>query len=239
MKKTFICLLFTSLFNVVQAQSDAQAVAIAKNVLKAMGGQKNYDKTRHLSWNFFGARTLTWDKWTGDVRIDVPKDNTTYLINVNKKTGKVLLKGQEVVAAADSMQKLIKNGHDIWINDSYWLVMPFKMLDPGVTLKYIGQEKTAEGVDAEVIEMTFAGVGVTPNNKYKIYVDPKTNLVVQWAFFSKYSDEKPGFVRPWGDYKPFGKILLSAERGPRDLTDVKVFAELPASVYQDFVKPSL
>lgn len=231
MKKT-ICLLVL-IISFADAQ-DKQAIKLANGVIKAMGGSKAYANTRHITWNFFGARTLTWDKYSGNVRIEIAKDKTIYLVNVNDKTGKVMIKGQEVVASADSMKKLIKKAEEIWINDSYWLVMPFKLKDPGVTLKYIGKEKTAENKEAEVLEMTFANVGVTPDNKYKIYIDPVTNLVAQWAYYKKYNDEKPGFIRPWGDYKPFGKILLSGERGDRDLTDIHVYGSLPESIYNSF-----
>jgi hypothetical protein len=230
MKKTVFLLLFV----LAAKAQDTQAIKIADGVIKAMGGTKAYANTRHITWDFFGARRLTWDKWSGNVRIEIAKDKTVYLINVNNKTGKVMIKGVEVVASADSMKKLVKKAEEIWINDSYWLVMPFKLRDPGVSLKYIGKEKTAESKEAEVLEMTFANVGVTPENKYKIYVDSATNLVVQWAYFKKFNDEKPGFVRPWGDYKTFGKILLSGERGDRDLTDINVYEFLPESIYTSF-----
>jgi hypothetical protein len=33
-----------------------------------MGGKKEgVEQHDHLHWNFFGARTLVWDKWTGDI----------------------------------------------------------------------------------------------------------------------------------------------------------------------------
>ena len=51
--------------------SDAEAMIIADEVMAAMGGRKAWDETRHIAWNFFGARELVWDKWTGDVRIDI------------------------------------------------------------------------------------------------------------------------------------------------------------------------
>ncbi|MFB0947261.1 MAG: hypothetical protein QMB24_14115, partial [Spirosomataceae bacterium] len=64
-------------------ENDPRAVAIANKVMDAMGGTKAWNNARHLHWNFFGARTLVWDKWTGDVRIDVPAEKATYLLNIN------------------------------------------------------------------------------------------------------------------------------------------------------------
>ena len=53
--------------------SDAKAIEIADQVMEAMGGRKNWDDTRYLFWNFFGVRTLLWDKQSGDVPYRVRK----------------------------------------------------------------------------------------------------------------------------------------------------------------------
>ncbi|WP_394994324.1 hypothetical protein [Emticicia sp.] len=239
MKKFFILCLFISSIMRVQAQeaSDPKAIEIADKVMQAMGGQKAWNETRHITWNFFGSRILTWDKWTGNVRIDFPRDNSVILMNINTDTGKVFKWGSEQTNA-DSLKKYMKSGKGAWINDSYWLTMPFKLRDNGVTLKYIGEAKTETGKDAYLLQMTFKEVGNTPNNMYKIYVDKESNLLTQWSYFPKSTDEKPGFTRPWTEYKPYGKIILSGERGDRDLTEIKVFEALPESIYTDFKKPN-
>lgn len=234
MKRNLLLLLFS--FGVCfqsVAQSDDQAIALAKAVLKANGGQKNWDATRHIQWNFFGNRVLTWDKWTGDVRIEFTKEKTIYLVNINSNTGRALQAGNEITAP-DSLAKLMKRAKEIWINDSYWLVMPYKLLDPGVTLRYIGEKKTEKGEPADVIELTFREVGVTPNNKYHIFVDKKTRRVSQWSFFGNFTDEKPRFTLPWQNYQQYGKIWLSGDRGERKLTDIKVFKTLPESTFNQF-----
>jgi hypothetical protein len=233
-----LSILFCSFFVNAQEASDPKAIELADKVMKALGGQKNYDKTRHITWNFFGARVLTWDKWTGNVRIDGLREKSVSLINVNTDTGKIFRNGAEVTQP-DSVAKYVKRAKGAWINDSYWLVMPYKLKDNGVTLKYLGTEQTLEKKDAEVIQLTFKNVGNTPDNKYKVYIDPSTNLVVQWSYFPKFTDEKPQFSMPWKDYQKFGKILLSGDRGERKLTDIKVFETLPDAVYQSFDKPSL
>ena len=38
--------------------SDEKAIALADEVMEAMGGRKNWDATRYIRWNFFGRRTL-------------------------------------------------------------------------------------------------------------------------------------------------------------------------------------
>lgn len=217
----------------------AQDVETLKaKVLEAMGGQKNYDKTRYIHWTFFGNQSLTWDKHKSRVRIDFLKENSVYILNLNDKSGKILKKGVEQTHP-DSLNKFLEDARRIWINHSYWLVMPWKLGDPGVSLKYLGDTKTADGNDAEYLEMTFKEVGVTPNNKYWIYFDKKSHLITQWSHFSNFADEKPRFTMPWKDYKMFGKILLSGDRGERKLTDIAVYQKLDESVFTDFKKPEL
>ncbi|MCU0324048.1 MAG: hypothetical protein MUF45_02180 [Spirosomaceae bacterium] len=236
MKKLILTFIFLSSIQVFAQESDPKAIELADKVMKALGGTKAWDNTRHITWNFFGSRRLVWDKWTGNVRVDNLRDGMTSLININTETGKIFKNGTEITQP-DSVAKYVKRAKGAWINDSYWLVMPYKLRDDGVTLKYIGKEKTQDGKDAEVIQLTFKNVGNTPDNKYKVFIDPASNLVVQWQYFAKFTDEKPGFTLPWQNYKPYGKILLSGDRGERKLTDIKVFEALPDAIYQSFDKP--
>jgi hypothetical protein len=119
----------------------------------------------------------------------------------------------------------------MWINDSYWLVMPFKLKDSGVTLKYMGQDTTLAGEMAEVLQLTFKEVGNTPNNKYHVYVNPETYLVTQWDFFTTASDESPRFSSPWTGYQQHGSIMLSGGRGQRSIGDIAVLESVPAGAF--------
>ncbi len=218
--------------------SDPKAIALADAAMDAMGGRKNWDNTHFITWNFFGNRRLIWDKWTGDVRVDNLKNDQTVLLNINTNKGRVMKNGQEITQP-DSVAKYVKQGKSAWINDAYWLVMPYKLKDSGVTLKYMGEDKTEDGAAAEKIQMTFDNVGDTPQNKYYVWLSPESHMVTQWAHFGKADNEKPNFTLPWKTYKPYGKIMLSGDRGQRQLTDIQVFDKLPKSVFESFEKPSL
>lgn len=220
------------------AGSDARAVQIADEVMRAMGGRKAWDQTHIIAWTFFGNRHLIWDKWTGNVRVDNLKNDQTVILNVNNDRGKVFRNGKEETNP-DSVAKYVKAGKGAWINDSYWLVMPFKLKDSGVTLKYLGEENTMDTKPADVLQLTFKGVGNTPDNKYKVWVDKESRLVSQWAYYAKFSDEKPNFTLPWTDYRQYGDIKLSGKRGPRELTDIRVFTGLPGEVFSSFDRPDL
>lgn len=216
-----------------EAGSDPEAIALADSVMLAMGGRKAWDNTRFISWTFFGRRNLLWDKKEGNVRIEIPSDSTVMMVNVFDKKGKALMQGNEITET-DSLAKLMDRAEAIWINDAYWLIMPFKLKDSGVTLKYKGQDTTLTGKPAEVLTLTFDNVGNTPQNKYQVYIDPDSKLVVQWDYFSKAEDEAPRISSPWTDYKQYGQILLSSGRGNRGLSNIAVYDEVPQEVFTDF-----
>lgn len=214
--------------------SDPAAIELADSIMHAMGGRENWDNTRFLSWNFFGRRNLVWDKHQGRVRIESLPDSTIYLVNVNTGEGKVQIKGTELTEP-DSLKKMLNKAKSIWINDSYWLVMPFKLKDSGVTLKYMGEDTVADGKRYNVLQLTFKDVGDTPQNKYKLYVDIKDKLVRQWAYYADAQKDTPNFVRPWDNYKKYGKILLSSDRsdngGPKN---VKVDERFSDATFNEF-----
>lgn len=217
--------------------SDPQAITLADGVIEAMGGMDAYDRARYFHWNFFGKRKLVWDKNGGRVRIDFVDEPTTMLLNLKTMNGRVLQEGYEVTDTA-SLAGLLKRARSIWINDSYWLVHPFKLKDGGVTLKYIGPANTSEGQPAEVIEQTFADVGDTPGNKYRLFIDPATKMILQWDFYAQAADTKPGISLPFQDYQEYGGILLSGQRGERTLTPIQVTQTVPPGTFTEFVDPA-
>ncbi len=202
------------------AESDPQAILITDQVMQAMGGRAAWDDVDTLAWNFFGIRDLVWSKQSGDVTITNPTENSTLTINVFNETGTAKYNDQEITHP-DSLKIEMEKAMNIWINDSYWLAMPYKLKDTGVKLKYLGEENTAEDQPADKLELTFFETGNTPGNKYHVYVDKKTRLVSQWDFFRKADDPEPGFSMPWKGYVEVDGILLSEDRGKRRLEVVK------------------
>jgi hypothetical protein len=219
------------------AESDEVAVQIADKMMEAMGGRKNWDDTRCISWNFFGRRHLVWNKSTGDVRIDIPADSTTFLLNIQTIQGKAKI-GSNEISHPDSLSKYLERGKRIWINDAYWLFMPFKLKDDGVTLKYVSEDTLPGALPADLLSLTFENVGVTPQNKYHVWVDKSDHLIKQWGFYRNRDQEEPPRIWPWDNYQKYGEILLSGDRsdqsGPRQ---IQVFDELAESVFTSFEKP--
>jgi hypothetical protein len=234
-KAAFLAVMVLMSSTIVSAQTkDKKANAIVKDMLVAMGGEKNYNATRFIQWDFVN-RKLAWDKLTGNVRVENPAANQVVLVNINTLKGKVFENGV-LVTDENKANALLEKGKNWWINDAYWLVMPWKLQDPGVTLSYVKTDTLATGKLADVLQLTFDGVGVTPENKYWVYVGQEDHLVQQWAYYQNFNDMEPKFLKPWNNYQKQGDILLSYDRpnenvGPKNVVvkttfDSSIFTSL-------------
>ena len=200
------------------AHSDPTAMKLADRVMASLGGRKQWDRVQTMGWTIFG-RTHTWNKWTGDYRLEA--DTTVVVMNIRTMKGRVWEKGTEVVDVAHR-DEVLKDAKSIWINDSYWFVMPYKLKDTGVTLKYGGEKATADGRAADMLVLTFANVGDTPDNKYDVYVDRETGLVTQWSYYKTAADPEPRFTLPWNGWGNYDGIMLATGRGKTDVTGIRV-----------------
>ena len=215
--------------------SDEKAMEIADKVMKSMGGRENWDNSKYLKWNFFGKRLHYWNKETGDIRIEIPNSDAIILMNINTLEGKVKL-GDVEPTKLDSLEKYLELGKEMWTNDSYWMFMPFKLKDSGVTLKYKQKRMMKDNEYAFALELTFSGVGETPDNKYIIYVDTYDYKIRQWDFYPIPTMKEPAFTTTWDNYLQYGNIELANVRSTDTLTDITVFDELSESVFTSFDK---
>jgi len=229
----------------LRAASDPQAVELAHSVMEHMGGQEAWNATRFVQWKFFGRRQHHWDRHTGDVRIHqpagqrpdgTPVEDVLVLMNVHSKKGRVWKSGSEVLDTAEREAGL-ERGHEWWVNDSYWMFMPFKLVDPGVKLRYVGSRSLPDGRSGEVLELTFEpGIGYTPENRYEVWVSGDTGLIEQWSFYAEAGDAEPQFTLPWAEWKEFGAIRLATrhlEQGADEADwEIAVPSDVPRSLFE-------
>jgi len=190
-------------FNMID--SDPRAVKIADRVMAQMGGRDAWDQTRYISWTLFGDDHL-WDKSTGKFRWQ--GDSTVVLMNIETRAGVAYRDGMEVESSEDYLFSAYRD----WINAGYWLMMPFKLKDSGVTLGYKGEALMSNGEEAHVLTLRFQDVGMTPQNGYDVYVDKTKDLVYQWSFYADADSDEPNFIRTWEGYQNYGGILLADTR---------------------------
>jgi hypothetical protein len=220
------------------AAADDEARRLAQRSLDAMGGAQAWDAVHFVRFTFAGFRTHYWDKYEGRYRLQGKNrqgDSYVVLMDLDTKQGDAWLNGEKL--AGDEAAKQLENAWGAWVNDTYWLIMPYKLFDPGVSLVSEGKE-TLDGKAYDKVRLTFDGVGLTPGDTYWVYFDPETGLVARWAYVLEgWEEGKEATAWTWGDWKSYGGVLLASERkmvgGDRELPmgDVAVFDSLPDSVF--------
>jgi hypothetical protein len=212
------------------AGAEPRAVALAESVLERLGGRDAWQSTRYLTWEFFGKRRHAWDRRTGDVRIEA--GDRVVLMNLGTRAGRAFEKGVEV-ADPQAKTEALESGYAQWVNDSYWLLMPYKLLDPGARLEYRGESALPDGRAADLVGLTFEpGTGLTPENRYDVWIARDTGLVEQWAYYASASDTTAVFTLPWGGWTRCGGVLLPTEHGRGEPWEVAAPESLPRALFE-------
>jgi hypothetical protein len=225
-------------------ESDPKALAIADKVMEKLGGMEAWKATRFLRFDFavdsegktVVRRAHTWDRETGRYRVEATDGEgreVVVLMSLWTRKGQAWVGGEP--ASGEELDRLLEAGYAWWTNDAYWLLMPYKMRDDGVTLGYAGLEAKQTGTWDKVL-LTFESVGLTPKDKYWVFVNRKTDLVDRWEYILKGEDTSPT-PWEWSGWKEYGDILLADDRvNPNDGTRIHfpvldVPESLPGSVF--------
>jgi len=219
------------------AKGDSLALELATKVENAVGGQENWNKVHYLKFQFFSSRIWYWDKFKNRYRVESLKKGYRIAGTLDGKETKLWANGREETSP-DSIAQYKQLAYEVWINDTYWLILPFKIKDPGVHLKYLGPRPIDSLHSATCLEMTFDQVGVTPDNLYHLYVDTTTNHIVYWEYYEHRTDTVPGLSNVWDHYQQYGPVTLSSGRGERGLKDIAVLDVLPDKLFEDITKPA-
>jgi len=221
------------------AQGAPSAQSVAERLQKALGGKEAWDNTHFIKFSFAGRRTHWWDKWSGRHRVEgQTKEGQKYVVleNINTKEGTAYLDGKK--AEGDKAKELLEGAYGAWVNDTYWLLMPYKLQDPGVNLTYDGEE-TIGGKTYDKLALSFGNVGLTPGDRYWAYINRDTGLMDRWAFILQdMPKEGPPSVWGWEGWQKYGNIMLAPHRsqltgGDRklELGDIAVSDKMPDSVF--------
>jgi len=203
----------------VAATSWAQKPPIAEQIAKAYGldswGQIDAIRYTFNIPAFKISRTWTWE----------PKaDRVTY--EGKDKTGnpvKVTYVRSQLSSQPEDVKKEIEPG---FINDQYWLVLPFHVLwDTGATVEDKGMQKVpgGKGSARHVIMKYPSDVGYTPGDTWELYLGDDNRI--QKMVFHHGGSVKPSFVEAtWEGYKKAGPFLVSTDHhGTADGHPVRIF----------------
>ena len=198
--------------------SDARAIEVADEMVQAMGGMDSWSNARFLRYDWVTERDGNvgriaqhlWDKHTGRYRVETMNDGKlhTVLFNVNTREGTAYVDGQ--MATGEEATALLASGYQRYINDGYWFYMPFKWKDPGVRLKYEGEEEI-DGKTYDVVQLSYDNVGLTPDDIFWGYVNKETRMMDQWAYVLK-GAQVPRTYRKWSGWQSYAGVTLASDR---------------------------
>ena len=206
------------------AERDPRADAVGKELIAAMGGMQAWEKARLFRFDFVVVKegkpvarfAHAWDRYTGDYRLSgTDKSGAPYtvLFNVNTKAGTAFVNGR---AAADERRgQMLENAYGRFINDTYWLLAPWKIFDPGVHLSYDGEKPCPGGGVCDVLKLSFDNVGLTPKDVYWMWVTRDGRRMVQWQYVLGGAADKPTTAM-WKDWKTMGGLALSMDKPMTD-----------------------
>jgi len=200
--------------------ADEKADAVARDLVASLGGPAAWEKARQFRFDFVvereGKRAAefhhVWDRYTGDYRLlGTDKSGAPFAVyfNVNTRQGTAFVNGRPV--EGDEKAKLLETAYGRFINDSYWLLAPWKVFDPGVRREYVGEKPGPDGFLCDVIKISFEGVGLTPKDVYWLWITRDGRHMMQWQYVLGGAAEEPTTAL-WKDWRTFGGIGLSLDK---------------------------
>lgn len=193
----------------------AEGRALAEKIVKAAGGDV-WPKVSRIKFTFnvedegklVASVKHDWNVRTGVDNITVNEKAITTNVYENK------------TREGDELQAFKR-----WTNDSYWLLMPLKLLDGGIQYGPVISTRDLPPSRGKMT-ISFAGVGLTPGDQYDLAVDLRENRVTHWTYRPN-AEKSAGFT--WENYQNFNGLVLSTEHKTDDgkrrifFTDIEVF----------------
>lgn len=166
----------------------AEADALAHRMLKSLNHEA-YLSTEVIDFSFSGHH-YTWDK--AENRVEVRWLSHRVVLELDDLSRSVVYADQ-MRPDSEERSKLIDQAVSFFYNDSYWLVAPFKLFDPGVSRKLV----RIEG-ENDALLVTHSSGGVTPGDSYLWLLDQNSRPI---AFKMWVSIIPIGGLRAtWEDY---------------------------------------
>ena len=225
---------------------ETYADSLAMRAYEATGGPAAWAALPYLGFHFSAERDgqarpavrHLWNRQTGDYRVEMPGgEDTTYVVlfNVETRDGQAFLDGAPLDSAASAAR--VEQAYERFINDTYWLMAPAKLFDPGVSRTFAADSSDAT---TDVLHLAFDGVGLTPGDQYWLFIDKDTGRVTEWAYRLQSGREARWRWTGYEEHTTEGGTLAIATRKESPdgavaiLTDhVSMPAEVPPARFTD------
>ena len=191
-----------------ETKQPVKEVSIAEKIANAHGFE-NWKNVSEIHFTFNKKRSWIWQPKTDDVTLTTEKDTIIY----NRKS-------------IDSLSQKADRG---FINDKFWLLIPFQLVwDSGTTISDpIKEIAPISNTEMNKITLLYSSEGgYTPGDAYDIYFEDDY-IIKEWAF-RRGNKPKAGLTNTFENYQDYNgiKIALDHKNGKGDwnltLTDIKV-----------------
>ena len=159
---------------------------LAHNMLKAIKHEA-FKSTRYIDWSFKEKRFYKWDKIQHIV--EVKWNDAKVLLHPNDLTKSTVYLNDKEVSYNDN---LVKRALRFFNNDSFWLVAPHKLFEPGIY-------RSIRIVDGkEALHVKYSRGGTTPGDSY-VWIFDENYLPTHYQMYLK-KMKKLGTTVTWEDW---------------------------------------
>jgi hypothetical protein len=159
------------------------------------------------------SRSWVWEPKTGQVTFE-GKDKAGKPVTVGYRRA-------DLSTQPDAVKKVIDPA---FLNDQYWLVLPFHVVWDGAAVTDAGKQKLPlGGGSAEELVVKYASGGYSPGDTWDLYIG-RGDRIVQMVYHRGGSAKPSTVTVRWTDYKKAGPLLVALDhRGNADGTPARVF----------------
>ncbi|WP_412063010.1 hypothetical protein [Rubrivirga sp. IMCC45206] len=210
---------------------ETAADSLAFRVTEGAGGLAAWNALPALSWEWAVIRDSAevfrtrhvWDKHGDRVRSEWPigADSHAVVVFVPSRYSPDAIDGLAAIngaaLAGPERDSLIVQANARFVNDSYWMLAPLKVMDPGV-------RRAIENRDGwDRLALSFDKVGLTPGDRYWLEVDDVSGSVTGWSFLLQGDSTESRWE--WTDVAE-----IPTEKGPVLLTRMRIKEDLSAII---------
>jgi len=235
-----VTFLLTLLIAATAAAQQKPADELARRAIDVMAGPA-WEKARYFEFNFVVEHGKTrsiavpqrWDRTTGQYRVtgrDAKQNDFVVVMNVNTQKGRVWLNGEEVTDARrdDTLGLAYKR----FLNDTYWLLMPLRMLDAGIVREAVGERTDSCGRTWDLLKLTTAA------DTAWAWINRDSGLVEEWDMRVQGTPaEQPPVEVMFHDYGRYAGVLISTRREVRNsnqtilIENLKISSDVPKGAF--------
>ncbi len=178
------------LFNPISAKD---AKALIEKMVAEVGGREGLYKLRDVEYKFI-YHDLQQDKRDASIERYVFDGELSWAKYLEREMSVVPSVEGEMIQGYDGKEtwvtiegKLVEDSKILRMADFlrktnyYWFTMMFKLLDPGLNYQHAGT-RTVDGVEYDMVKITFDHNVGDVQDTYLLYINPKTHLVDQFLF---------------------------------------------------------